>query len=287
MKFLSESTKDSGIRLMLGSGILISSMLLAWLLAVGCSKEKSTPVSSELKTTPATSSQVMVPATPVSAPSAAQTVAPKPLPKKTARKHLSVVTYKDEKYGISFGYPRKYALKTGEDLKSDSNTVEMNFVQPGGVAAVSVALPDKAYPGTDLSSALLQVNVHNGLTAEQCQLFAVPAAKPDDKNAVKASDVQIGEMNFIEVENITGESTKQVDTKYYHAFQNNACYEFALTLTTEWDGSEDGVGLVDREDVFRRLEKILAGVNIKTETPAPAVASEQPTPTVTESEVRK
>jgi hypothetical protein len=148
----------------------------------------------------------------------------------------------------------------------------MNFVQPGGLAAVSLELPDDAYPGTDLASAFFQVNVHKGLGEGECAQFASPESKPDNKNVAQASEVEIGDMDFREVENISGESTKQVDTKYYHTFENGACYEFALGLTTAWDGNEDGVNLVDREEVFRRLEKILAGVKI-TKAGAPAVAS--------------
>jgi hypothetical protein len=107
----------------------------------------------------------------------------------------------------------------------------------------------------------------------------MPQSKPDDKNAVQPSDVELGGMNFREVENISGESTKQVDTKYYHLFEGGSCYEFALGLTTAWDGNEDGVNLVDREDVFRRLEKILAGVKINPAVApmAPAVASSENT----------
>lgn len=183
-----------------------------------------------------------------------------------------MVTYKDDTYGLSFGYPRKYSLKNGEDLKSDS-LAALNFVQPGGLTAVSVALPENAYPGTDLTSAFFQVNVHKGLGEAECSQFAMPAAKPDDKNAVQPSEVQIGDMIFHEVETINGESSKQVDTKYFHEFESGTCYEFALGLTTAWDGNEDGVNLVDREDVFRKLEKILAAVKITPEA-APAVASD-------------
>jgi len=255
------------------SNFLIAGLLAGSLLTIGCSKEKSNPTGSTVTTssTPAVSSQTIAP--PVSpAPLVSQPMARKPVPKKTAKKHSSVVTYKDDTYGVSFAYPRKYTLKSGEDLKSNSGLDTMNFVQPGGFAAVSVELPDDAYPGTDLASAFFQVNVHKGLGEGECAQFATPESKPDDKNVAQASEVEIGDMDFREVENISGESTKQVDTKYYHTFENGACYEFALGLTTAWDGNEDGVNLVDREEVFRRLEKILAGVKI-TRAGAPAVAS--------------
>lgn len=255
------------------SNLLIAGMLAGSLLTIGCSKEKSNPTGSAVVTsaTPAVSSQTIAP--PVSpAPVVSQPVARKPAPKKIGKKHSSVVTYKDDTYGVSFAYPRKYTLKTGEDLKSNSGSVTMNFVQPGGLAAVSLELPDDAYPGTDLASAFFQVNLHKGLGEAECAQFAIPESKPGDKNGAQPSEVQIGDLDFREVENLSGESIKQVDTKYYHTFENGACYEFALGLTTAWDGNEDGVNLVDREDVFRRLEKILTGVKI-TKAGAPAVAS--------------
>ncbi len=267
--------------------LLIAALLAGLLLTTACSKEKSKPAASGVVTPPVSTASIQPSLPQVSAP--ALTSAPathKPTVKRAARTHSSMVTYKDDTYGISFGYPRKYGLKTGEDLNSDSGVVALNFVQPGGLAAVSVELPDKAYPGTDLTSAAFQVNVHKGLSEAECKQFATPQNQPDDKNAVQPSQVQIGSMDFAEVENITGESTKQADTKYYHVFEGGACYEFALGLTTAWDGNEDGVTMVDREEVFRRLEKILAGVKI-TPPAAPAVASDAPVTPPVQSEVVK
>ncbi len=259
------------------SRVIVAGAVVALLLSVGCSKEKSKPAvgASALSTA---SSQTIAPPT-VPSLRAAQPAKEKPVIKKAVRKHASMVTYKDDNYGISFGYPRKYSLKTGEDLKSGSGNTAVNFTQAGGIAAVSVELPDNAYSGTDLTSAFFQVNVNKGLSETECGQFATPQSKPDDKNAVQPSEVELGGMKFHEVENISGEAIKQVDTKYYHLFEGGNCYEFALGLTTSWDGNEDGVNLVDREDVFRRLEKILAGVKITPEVApaAPAVASTEST----------
>ena len=273
-----ENIQGTTLAFPLGSkrgAMLISVLLIGILATIGCSSEKSKPTGSSISTSsgPASLSQVALPAPPAQDATPTQPVTQKPAAKKAVRKHASMVTYKDDTYGLSFGYPRKYTLKNGEDLKPASGTVETNFTQAGGVAAVSVELPDNSYPGTDLSSAYFQINVNKNLSAEQCGQFAVPQAKPDDKEPVQPSKVKLGDMDLLEVENITGESTRQVDTKYYHLFENNACYEFALGLRTEWVGSEDGVKLVDLEDVFRRLEKILAAVKISTEA-APAVAVE-------------
>ncbi|HEX6505208.1 MAG TPA: hypothetical protein VF011_18340 [Terriglobales bacterium] len=259
--------------------LVVAGSVVALLLTIGCSKEKSKPAVVTSTVSSAPTQAIVSPS--ATALSAAQPVTPKPVAKKVVKRHSSMVTYKDDNYGISFGYPRKYSLKTGEDLKSDSAASAMNFAQAGGISAVSVELPTNAYPGTDLTSAFFQVNVLKGLGQAECGQFAMPQSKPDDKSAIQPSDVEIGGMNFREVENISGEASKQVDTKYYHLFEGGACYEFALGLNTAWDGNEDGVNLVDREDVFRRLEKILAGVKIAPEaTPAaPVVAATETTST--------
>ena len=275
------SAKQAGAK---RSTLAVAGLLVGLLLTIGCSKQNSKPAGGTSSVSTAPVQAITPPSAPVL--SAAQPVTQKPVVKKTVRKHASMVTYKDDNYGISFGYPRKYSLKTGEDLKSDSENMVMNFTQTGGLTAVSVELPSNAYPGTDLTSAFFRVNVHKGLGEAECAQFAMPQSKPEDKNAVQASDVELGGMNFREVENISGESTKQVDTKYYHLFEGGSCYEFALGLTTAWDGNEDGVNLVDREDVFRRLEKILVGVKINPEVaPAPpATASTESTAKPTSGE---
>jgi hypothetical protein len=60
---------------------------------------------------------------------------------------------------------------------------------------------------------------------------------------------------------VSGEGTRQSDSKYFHLYQNGACYEFALNVTT--NASEEGlVKHVDRDRVFNRLEQILTTVKI-------------------------
>jgi len=189
------------------------------------------------------------------------TPAPSPTPKKVVKKRPSTVTYKDQAYGVSFRYPRKYSLKSGDE--TDSASAPMNFVKPGGVTTVSVELPKDLYPNTDLASAFFGVNVNKSLTEEECGQFALPQPIPSDKGIVQPSKMALGALELQEVEDISGEEMKQADTKYYHLFQNSVCYEFALSLSTESVGDDETITPVDREKVFRRLETILATVKIK------------------------
>ena len=67
---------------------------------------------------------------------------------------------------------------------------------------------------------------------------------------------------------------KQTDARYYHAFSNGACYEFALGIGTEGNVDGEGIKPVDRDQLFGKLEKILASVKLQ-----PAVVPEtEPTP---------
>ena len=87
----------------------------------------------------------------------------------------------------------------------------------------------------------------------------------------------LGDLELRATEAVSGEGTRQSDSKYFHVFQNGSCYEFALNVTTI--ASEDGLTKhVDRDKVFNRLEQILATVMINPVS-APEVTSEAPTPT--------
>jgi hypothetical protein len=265
----------------LGAAV-ISGLLIGSLLAVGCSRNESKSAGSETQT----SANQMTLNQPVTAipTGSALTATPSPAPKKVARKRPPTVKYNDQTHGVSFRYPWQYSLKSGNNL--DSESLPMDFVQPGGEAAVSVDVPKGFYPDTDLASAFFRVNVNKNLTEAECGQFALPQPLPSDQDAVQPSKVGLGGLEMQEVEDISGEEMKQADTKYYHLFQNGACYEFALGLSTEGDAKDDGVAPVNREKVFRRLETILATVKIKPEATPQVAAGSVATPTAQDAVVK-
>lgn len=306
------------------SAIVFAAVLIICSIAVGCSSEKPQPVTSNNQI-PTAQPQQRMPATPVAQ---AET---KPVPKKrVVHKKTATVNYADKTYGVTFEYPRRYAIETGEAATQliMSNPIPMNFVQPGGVALAAVELPETTYVNTDFSSAFFNVSVHKTLSADQCGEFAVPQQKSVEKsnmtpiseakseagnpdthtNNVKtevakqdqttksdtsstsgpdtsvksdSNKLLIGDMELRATEAVSGEGTRQSDSKYFHVYQNGACYEFALNITT--DASEEGlVKHIDRDRVFNRLEQILATVKInpiapeeKAETQAPAESPAQ------------
>jgi len=327
------------------AGVLIfAAVLIVCSVTVGCSSDKPKPVSTnnQIPVTP----QPQVAVAPMPAP-IAQPVS-KPVQRK-APKRPATVNYADKTYGVTFEYPRRYAIETGDAAAELllSNPVPMNFVQPGGVALAAVELPETTYNNTDFSSAFFNVSVHKTLTADQCGQFSVPQpkiaeAKPAEKSeakseptpvptevakqgapmpnsdmkaastpetchpegstqcgpkdqtsaaattaaasaipttsATESNKLMLGDLELRSTEAVSGEGTRQSDSKYFHVYQNGACYEFALNVTT--DASEEGiVKHVDRDKVFNRLEQILSTVKINPVS-APEVTAEAPTPAV-------
>jgi hypothetical protein len=263
------------------STLVFAALLILCSLAVGCSSEKPKPESSNNQPAMTQSAQPAV-ISPTNAPAAPVfEAASKPVHKKVARKIPATVTYVDKTSGVSFQYPRKYALKTGDaaDELVLSVPVPMDFVQPGGVALAAVAVPASAYPNSDLATAFFDVSLNKTLTAEQCGKFSAPQATPATSMegaapaTAQPSKLMIGDMELESSETLASQGTREEASKYYHVFENGGCYEFALKVATTGIENQGGAKHVDREEVFERLEKILATVQIK---PAPEVTASVP-----------
>jgi hypothetical protein len=305
-----------------GSAMVFAAVLIICSIAVGCSSDKPKPITINNPVPAAEPQAQPMPTMPV-AQAENKPAAKKPV----VRKRPATVNYADKTYGVTFEYPRRYAIETGDAATQLilSNPIPMNFVQPGGVALAAVELPETNYVNTDFSSAFFNVSVHKSLTADECGQFAVPAQKSTAKsdsapiNEVKpeaattgsakvdevkkdapkestakldsstpsstetiaktldANQLLIGDMQLRATEAVSGEGTRQSDSKYFHLYQNGACYEFALNVTT--DASEEGlVKHVDRDRVFNRLEQILHTVKINPVQPEIQAES---TPTAT------
>jgi hypothetical protein len=192
--------------------------------------------------------------------------------KKKAIKHASTATYKNSTYGISFRYPKTYTMLTPEKDSKESawpDPVAMNFTEPGGETLTTLVLP-----GTRASS-YFKTSVNKGVTAEQCSKFATtpepteavtnPPVDAEDDSIVPVKSNILG-VEFAKTESVT----EQSEARYYHHFENGACYEFAL-------GVEDAPGTtkpVDHLQVFDKLERIMTTVKIKSD-PVPVVATSE------------
>ncbi len=244
------------------AAVAVFLLIAAFMVAVGCSNKSSPSASSSHDPSPSTPSYNSLPSAPVTN---AATSEPAPPPKKSARKRPLNVTYSDKENGISFRYPRKYALKSGDELQKDLaglGPLGMSFVQPGGKPLVAVEMPEGLYPDTDFRSAWFDISANTNMTPAQCSQFSVASTSNGDSNTIEPTRVNIGGAEFDVVEDFTGQVMKQTDAKYYHSYQDGVCYEFALGLGTSGTGIDEDLTPVDRDAVFKKLERILASVKI-------------------------
>jgi hypothetical protein len=269
---LSAHTRKSSISfngLVLGTAGL---SLLA-LAAIACSREAHKPASTAINVPQPV--QQAAPQVTASAPVAAL-VAPtpdtKPAVKKSAHKRPEKVVYKNDVYGVSFQYPRRYALKTGDEAIIDwfgSQPVGMNFVDGSGVSVAAVELPRGLYPGTDYRDAFFTVSVNRNLSEAQCSQFAVVDRSDSDEEPVAPATVNFGGQVYSQTSAFDGKAFEQAYGRYYHVYNNGACYEMALGLETAGYGAVEGITPVDRDEVFHKLEGMLASVRLRAEEKMP------------------
>jgi hypothetical protein len=266
------------------SPLIFAGVLIACSLAVGCSSEKPKSVASSMQSQSLTS-----PVAATAPPAASTTVAEaaKPVHKKVAHRAPKTLTYSDQASGVAFQYPPKDSLMlapAATELVSAS-PVPMDFIQPGGTTLAAVAMPKSAYPDSDLASAFFDVSLHPTLTAEQCAQFSVSqentaapaetATEAETKTLPKpAAKLMIGDLELQSAETSlpSPAGEPQRTAKYFHVFQNNTCYEFAMQVATgkvESEANKEELKPVDSGKVFEQLEKILATVKIN---PIAAVA---------------
>src|ERR1700693_6512223 len=96
------------------STLIFAGILIVCSVAVGCSSEEPTPPIS-ISQPPISQAAPPLAISPANASTTAGQTPTKPLHRKVVRKVPATVAYANESSGVSFQYPRKYSLKTGED----------------------------------------------------------------------------------------------------------------------------------------------------------------------------
>jgi len=275
---ISGTTPSSWSRRQMAIATMAGFAIVGLLLAVSaCSKQSPKPalvgVSSPVSA-PAAAALVTTPAVATSpAPNSLETNSPEPK-KSASRKRPANVVYSDPNYGVSFLYPRKFALASGEKAQpqlAGLGDVPMNFVLPGGVAVATVSAPRGSYPGTDFASAFFNVNVNRSISEQECEHFAFVDTRTPDGEPVDAEKVKIGSTDMETTSTFTGSAMTQAATQYYHSYENGACYEYVLGLNTAGYGTKESIEPVERDQVFAKLEKILATVKVNPSGPEPVI----------------
>jgi hypothetical protein len=190
-------------------------------------------------------------------------------------KELTPAVYVSRKYGVAWQFPRTYVLRKGANAGLDlygHNATASAMASSGRVTLATVIIPARVYAGTDFQMAALTARVNAQVSQEECGKFRRGSSDTGDQVELAPSAEIVGTIDFAEADVAapdtevaegdglaTGSATQE---KFYHVYENEACYEFAMRVNTGDLASARNSTKVDRDEVFDRLEEILTSVTI-------------------------
>jgi hypothetical protein len=253
------------------TAVMTAALAVVFAVAInGCSsKNKQTGQN----TNPSTN----VAAIPAPSPSPAATQAV--VAKKKTTKRPATVTYSDKTSGISFRYPWKYKLLTpdkSDEAKAELAKLPTNFMNATASSIAAVELNNGPV------SSFMNVSVVKGISADQCQQFAMSSPQSNNETPIETDDesgvskVSLRGAEFTKADEVT----EQLEARYYHHFETGldkntgSCYEFALGISEP----PESTNRVDEVARFQQLERIFGTVKIQPEQVQVITASvpEQP-----------
>jgi hypothetical protein len=129
--------------------------------------------------------------------------------------------------------------------------------------AQSTAQPAASQQASAQSSSTETTGTATSQTATTAAKAEAAATTTQSASEPQGAKLLVGDMELRATEAVSGEGSQQSDSKYFHVYQNGACYEFALNVTTV--ASQEGLMKhIDRDKVFTQLEKILDTVKISS-----------------------
>ncbi|HEY2821919.1 MAG TPA: hypothetical protein VGJ06_12825 [Candidatus Acidoferrum sp.] len=220
---------------------------------------------------------------------------------KPAPRNPIFAKYTDPENGVSFRYPRNFALLDSADEDADSDHViswqqaketgagvrtadELSADDPGATLIATIVVPDDAYPNTSFAGGSLQFAINRYQTAGTCR-SGLLARQGDAKGASGTVTAQGVTFAWIDID--TGDGNTEFSERDYAGFANDACYEFFVRVGV---GSAMGAGTVqnvsasgvdtdadsgvngeesasyrrpDERKIVTRLEKIVGSVQVE------------------------
>jgi hypothetical protein len=181
-----------------------------------------------------------------------------------AEKHpadWSMTTYNDPEYGLSFRYPRDYALEDGEVDEHSFFLRRQEDLEPDTKLLATVLIPEDGYPNTNFEHGSLQVLVHEGLDPDGCRELVDPENGAFGEKRVRVINTDNGPFWWSE-EKSSADGTQIVEREYA-AFLGGRCYEFyAVVALGELEGQDSAARPADPEKILRQLEKIVVSVRV-------------------------
>src|ERR1700688_1208672 len=152
---------------------------------------------------------------------------------KGAPREAFLSTYSNPEQGISFRYPRYYALEEGE-LEEHSfflkRQEDLNLEQPGATLVATVLIPEDGYPNTTFEHGSLQLLVNDSATPQICN---VPPGGGDPAAASALKNMPLQGILLRGTEWQYETAGTQVVERRYAGFASGQCYEFRLVVAAE------------------------------------------------------
>jgi hypothetical protein len=185
-------------------------------------------------------------------------------------------TYHNPQGGISFRYPRNYALEEGDVLERSfflKRQEDLDIERPGATLVATVLIPEDGYPNTTFEHGSLQLVIDESVSERGCRdaLIAGPGV-----NASGTKIVQGVVFVWNQQESETG-GAKLLE-RAYAGYSQETCYDFLLTVAAEETPDPDGFRKpADTARIMRQLEKIVSSTQIfgKTMPASPSESSEE------------
>jgi len=164
--------------------------------------------------------------------------------------------YRNLQYGVSFRYPRNYALVEGTDTDDLTLLRYQEELaagqQPGAVTLATVIIPEDAYPNTSFRSGALEFIVLPGTTLEACRL-----SPRSEGNGITGTLALQGIPFDWRLSREVADDT-YVESAAYAGFSRGHCYQFVLEIVASSRlAPGSAVQPRDLAKILRRLEKIV------------------------------
>lgn len=191
-------------------------------------------------------------------------------PSKHPARDSEFAVYHNPDYGVSFRYPRNYALVESADSDDPAflrDQQQLAAAQPGATLVAVVSVPDDAYPNTTFRSGSLQLAVNPAATVEACRALA--AASGSDVFAGAGSLSVHGIPFDWRVVRNAPEGGDAVEQVTYSGYSGGRCYEFLIEVTSS-QSSDSTARPADVARILRPLEKIVSSLQLHAKAESPS-----------------
>lgn len=164
-------------------------------------------------------------------------------------------------WGFEFKYPKEFVLNQGDHADFPTDSFLKAHYSGAGVwsanVAVSVTLPQSAYPSTNFQSAWLTV-------AYDPDIANLPNCQELERNQIVEKMTESQVINGITwYKGMTGGAAlgTAIESRVYHTLHNDMCYEVSLHLATANIENFDpalGIKAVDKSEVWAKLERVFS-----------------------------